>query len=138
MLVALSDGILDKQSDEFSNKMNAVELENGRVYEMPFIHNIEIDEKGDELNLNFKLGPNKVAELSELIDKFYVIADNKGANAESLNYSMQIHLTSQVPFYCNPRRLSYHEQGVVRDMISELELNGVIRPSRSPYASAIG
>lgn len=49
---------------------------------------------------------------------------------------MEIHLTSDVPFHCG-RRLSYAERIQVQSIVDKLRQDGIIRPSNSPYASAI-
>lgn len=50
---------------------------------------------------------------------------------------MQIEINSQRPIVYRPYRLSHHERGQVRDMISEMLDAGVIRESKSNYASPI-
>lgn len=50
---------------------------------------------------------------------------------------MIIRLTTDVPFHCSPRRLSYMEKAEVQKNIDSLLREGVIQPSDSPYASAI-
>lgn len=56
---------------------------------------------------------------------------------EPYEYKMRIHLTSDVPFHCAPRRLSSAERTAVQDLVKDQETRGVIRPSNLPYASAI-
>lgn len=50
---------------------------------------------------------------------------------------MIIRLTTDVPFHCPPRRLSHLEKTEVQKTVDGLLRDGVIRPSDSPYASAI-
>lgn len=53
--------------------------------------------------------------------------NSEGVEIVPYDYEMKINLTNDVPIHCNPRRFSY----------SELLCDGIIRPSDSPYASAI-
>lgn len=50
---------------------------------------------------------------------------------------MSIALDDNEPVVYRPYRLAFREKEVVRDMISELLANGIVRPSTSPYASPI-
>nr|CAI5824178.1 unnamed protein product [Callosobruchus analis] len=50
---------------------------------------------------------------------------------------MQIKLTSDIPIYYRPYRLSYRERELVRDKVQTLLKAGVIRESESAYASPI-
>lgn len=52
-------------------------------------------------------------------------------------YCMKIELTNQTPIFRRPRRLSHQERIEVREIIDDLLSRGIIRPSNSPYASAI-
>lgn len=47
-------------------------------------------------------------------------------------HTMQIRLSSDVPFHCAPRRLSYHEREEVEKITQDLLARGIIRPSNSP------
>lgn len=74
-------------------------------------------------------------EFETLITSTYL--KPKGILVEPLNYEMEIHLTSDAPFYCSPRRLSVQEKREVQGIIDELLAEGIIRPSNSAYSSAI-
>lgn len=50
---------------------------------------------------------------------------------------MQIDLQHNTPISFRPRRLSYEEKNVVKDVIEELLARDVIQPSKSPYAFPI-
>lgn len=54
-----------------------------------------------------------------------------------LDYCAKIHLKHDTPIFCKPRRLSYFERLEIRKIVNELLTDGIIRPSNSPYASAI-
>ena len=53
------------------------------------------------------------------------------------DFKMHIRLTSDAPFHCSPRRLSFFEKTEVQNTVEELLKEQIIRPSESPYASAI-
>lgn len=93
-----------------------------------------IDISGDELNVGNKLDSGKRTELEAIVQAKYFSAP---AVVEPYDYEMNIHLTTDVPFHCSPRRLSYYERDEVQNMVNQLMSEGVIRPSNSPYASAI-
>ncbi|XP_054727437.1 uncharacterized protein LOC129237061 [Anastrepha obliqua] len=102
--------------------------------ELPDIFNIDISRKADDVDIGPKLGKHQRDVLKRLIDDTYF---SNSVKAEPSNYEMKIHLTSDVPFHCAPRRLSYAERSQVQAIIDELRQDGIIRPSNSPYASAI-
>lgn len=53
------------------------------------------------------------------------------------NFEMKIVLKHEQPISFRPRRLSYSEQGSLRNIIDELLAENIIRPSNSPYCSRI-
>lgn len=75
------------------------------------------------------------ANFHELFDRCYVNARRPPVSPPK--HSIGLHLTDSTPFHCSPRRLSYGEREVVARMIDDLLRQGIIRPSRSPYASPI-
>lgn len=55
-----------------------------------------------------------------------------------INFEMMINLkTGYNPFYFKPRRLSMHEQKVVKNICEELLAQNIIKPSSSEYSSKI-
>lgn len=52
-------------------------------------------------------------------------------------HCMKIETTQHIPVYRRPRRLSHQQRNEVRDLVSDLLKRNIIRPSNSPYASAI-
>lgn len=74
-------------------------------------------------------------ELMQIINECYLKPE--GIAIEPMEYEMQIRLTSDVPFHSPPRRLSPLEKETVQKKIDGLLRDGIIRPSISPYASAI-
>lgn len=99
-----------------------------------FMEVFSIDIPDDKLNVGEKLDLGKRAELETMFSTKYFSTD---VTAEPYDYEMQIHLTTDVPFHCSPRRLSYHERDEVQKMVNQLMAEGIVRPSNSPYASAI-
>lgn len=89
----------------------------------------------DMVDFGPTLSEAEKADIYTVIHETYLNADLFGS--QPLPYAMTIHLNTEVPFHCSPRRLSHFHKNEVRRMIDELLADGVIRPSRSPYASAI-
>lgn len=50
---------------------------------------------------------------------------------------MEIRLTDTTIFHSSPRRLSYHEKAEAQKILDSLLEREIIRPSHSPYASAV-
>lgn len=87
------------------------------------------------LNIEPTLKLEQVTELKMKIEQSYIeqdVSDDRLADFE-----MEIILTEEKPCYTVPRRLSYHERGELKKITDELLERGIIRPSNSPYASAI-
>lgn len=53
------------------------------------------------------------------------------------DYSMKIRLVNDVPVHCAPRQFSYYERMEIRKTVDGLIQRGIVRPSDSPYASAM-
>lgn len=85
--------------------------------------------------LGENLTQQQADELMQIINECYLMPD--GIAVEPMQYEMQIRLTSDVPFHSPPRRLSPLEKETVQRTIDGLLRDGIIRPSNSPYASAI-
>lgn len=80
------------------------------------------------------LDSGKRTELERIFRTKYFESD---AAVVPYDYEMDIRLTTDVPFHCSRRRLSYHEREEAQKMVDQLTTEGVVRPSNSPYASAI-
>ena len=52
-------------------------------------------------------------------------------------FEMVISLQHEQPISFRPRRLSFPDKERLREILEDLSLRGVIRPSASPYASPI-
>lgn len=81
------------------------------------------------------LTPQQSNELMQIVNECYLKPE--GIAVEPMDYEMQIQLTSDVPSHSPPRKLSPLEKAAVQNTIDGLLRDGVIRPSNSPYASAI-
>lgn len=128
---------LYKNSNEVE-KINAEELSVGTsgsiAPDIPDIFKIEVASCDSEVDVDFMLDPTCRQDLVNLVLESYV---NSKARIEPCDYKMKIHLTTTVPFHCSPRRLSFAERTDVQNILNDLESQGIIRPSVSPYASAI-
>lgn len=89
----------------------------------------------DEIDIDPKLAASFRDDLRQLITSEYIEFDPKLVTVP--NYEMTIRLTTDTPFYCSPRRLSYREKEEVSATIDDLLRRGFIRVSESPYASPI-
>lgn len=88
-----------------------------------------------ELDIGFEFGSQIRSNCLEIITEY--LDNNNEPLIFSDKYEMTLELTHNTPFFCAPRRLSYHEHDEVNKTISELLKSGIIRPSSSPYASPI-
>lgn len=89
--------------------------------------------------ISVDVNPNLPANDRKLIEK---IVENEYLNASHIvvtphPYAMNITLTDNTPFHAYPRRLSYHERAEVQKTLDALLERKIIRPSNSPYASAV-
>ena len=50
---------------------------------------------------------------------------------------LDIKVTTQEPVVCNPYRMSPHEKEILRGIVDDLLVNGIIRESTSEYASSV-
>ncbi|KAK9695492.1 hypothetical protein QE152_g32532 [Popillia japonica] len=92
----------------------------------------------DNLAYNENLTSVEAEELLALINEFRdCFAQNTSQLGKTSILKMSIHLSDDTPVVYRPYRLSYNERQVVRDMVSDLLDNGIIRESDSPYASPI-
>lgn len=89
----------------------------------------------EEIDIGGEFGSCASSDCKGLILSHYLNAKRPEEIHNSQN--MQIRLTSDVPFYCSPRRLSYYEKEEVTKILDELLNKDIIRPSDSPYASPI-
>lgn len=94
----------------------------------------EID-KSVELDIGWDFGKSASDTCQSIINETYLLADKMPSLPNGP--PMQIRLTSDMPFYCSPRRLSHSDRAEVDQIVRDLLSKGTIRPSNSPYASAI-
>lgn len=89
--------------------------------------------------IDFDIGPFFGREVAskclEVIQNSYLNPDTDIVTPQQLQ--MKIKLTTDTPIYTAPRKLSYVDKEVVRDMVNELLQKRHARPSHSEYASPI-
>lgn len=132
--------VMEKASPHRSPKgnvsLNRYESDLGPEFDMPQIYAVDILEENESNVFVSTSLPS-----TEFTDVHRIIRDNylkpKNLRFEPLDYEMDIHLTTDVPFHYAPRRLSYLERLDVQNKICEMIEEGIISPSDSPYASAI-
>lgn len=115
------------------------ETEGKVVTDVPQIFAIEYfgNELNDlyDLNVGKNLSHTDAEQLRKLVNERYLRPT--AVLVEPLDYEMKIRLTSDVPFHCLPRRLSYLEKTETQRTVDQLLQEGIIRPSDSPYASQV-
>ncbi|XP_024877102.1 uncharacterized protein LOC112457984, partial [Temnothorax curvispinosus] len=105
------------------------------------------DEDGDEVSAEWERGglstinyvePDEVSvrgpyaeEIKKLID------DYKPIKQVRPKVEMKIVLKDQEPVRAKPRRLSVQERQILQKQVDEWLRDGIIKPSRSPYSSAV-
>ncbi|XP_065354978.1 uncharacterized protein LOC135949365 [Calliphora vicina] len=88
-----------------------------------------------DVDVNPNLSQEHFENLRDVIYRNYLEAND--IEVKPYAYEMNIKLTSDTPFHFLPRRLSYYERGELRNITDKLVENNIIRPSESPYASAV-
>lgn len=81
-----------------------------------------------------------VVNIQDVVLKQEIIAmidDYQPVRGQSSHIKMQITMSDEIPVYQNPRRLSPMEREVAQSMVDQYIREGIVRPSRSPYASPI-
>lgn len=66
-----------------------------------------------------------------------MIKNYKPTKVEASHLKMELILEDNIPVYQHPRRLSAMEREVAQSMIEGFIREGIVRPSKSPYASPI-
>lgn len=90
----------------------------------------------EEINISHHFGVNYYDKCQQLVHDYFTLKSRPYKTAP-VQHSMKIRLTTDTPFYCSPRRLSYKEKDEVTKVIEDLSSRNIIRPSCSPYASPI-
>lgn len=105
----------------------------------PFIELCAIDvvdlNTDNELELGPLLNPEQTLMIRNLINRIYIEPSDLPTVKPS--YEMRISLTHDTPVFCRPRRLSHYERTAVQKIVADLLAQKIIRPSTSPYASAL-
>lgn len=92
-------------------------------------------ESQPEVDIGIAFEPKYIQECKQIIDQSYIYAHKPKYVPDT--GCMKIRLTSDVPIYVSPRRLSHSDKEIARKQINELINEGVIQPSSSEYASPI-
>lgn len=96
---------------------------------------IDVTESEPLIDISNNLGKQDTDILRAVVINNYLSPTD--VHIEPYDYEMSIRLTNDVPFHSMPRRLSYYERTEVQKIVRELLEKRIIRPSSSPYASAI-
>lgn len=108
------------------------------ITEYPDTHDGHIPETKlsiTQLDIGTETSVNERSKLETLIKENYLNHLNDAPKTNE--YEVNIHLTDEAPFYCNPRRYSLHERSEMRKIIKDLMEKKMVRPSTSPYASPV-
>lgn len=89
----------------------------------------------DDFDIGVDFGLSVGKSCRDIINRAYLKAIP--SSPKPCNQFLTIRLTSDIPFYCSPRRLSHSDRIETDRIINDLLKQGVIRPSDSPYASPI-
>lgn len=92
-----------------TNSVNSQESNDSTAVNVPDIFAIDVSHDAEDIDIDPKLAKDQRDEL-RLIDDAYFNHDIK---PEPFNYEMKIHLTTDVPFHCAPRRLSYSSRCLI-------------------------
>ncbi|XP_011874435.1 PREDICTED: uncharacterized protein LOC105565665, partial [Vollenhovia emeryi] len=120
--------------------MKEARLSIGNDREVNEIMSIDVDQdclgvSARDMQVNDNLPLEVKQRARELLEKRYLDAPRPSEPAtENI---MSLTLTSNEPFYCKPRKLSFYEKGKLREILDELIAKGIIRESTSEYASPI-
>ena len=88
-----------------------------------------------ECDINVNLTNDFQKNIQVLVEKY--LATYAKTNSDIDTNEMTIRLTTDLPVFSSPRRLSYRDKSEVQKITNELLSKGIIRHSDSPYASAI-
>lgn len=106
----------------------------GEVEAVSDLLNINYDQGESELDINLQVDRRYSDKIRRIIETEYLSPKEKPAPRD---YEMIIRLNSDVPFHHRPRRLSFEERDALKKITDDLLARNIIRPSDSPYASAI-
>lgn len=119
-------------SDKPEEGMEANDLSINELYSMMAI---EFDTRVDELDVNPYLGAENVMRIKQMISDAYLCPEK---SPKPCDFEMHIRLEKDaVPFHHAPRKLAYEERMALKEMIDKMLEGGIIKPSESPFASAV-
>jgi hypothetical protein len=82
--------------------------------------------------------PKIVNDLLQLLNKFPMCVSRGMSEVGCVtSVAMKIELTTTQPISCRPRRHSDVENEEIREIVSELIRNGIVKESNSPYSSQV-
>lgn len=91
-----------------------------------------------KLDVNPQLGAERRQKLLNLLHEFRDrFAWDKAQLGETTICEQDIQLTSEVPVHQPPYRVSHRERQIIQAQVSDMEKQGVVKPSRSAYASPV-
>lgn len=100
--------------------------------------NSDINVRTVTVNVNPNLDRDVNDKFIKIYNDEYLARINVEPHSDdNCNFEMKIVLKHEQPISFRPRRLSYSEQGSLRNIIDELLSENIIRPSNSPYSSPI-
>ena len=91
--------------------------------------------KREKLNVKPNLDPQVADRIVDMYEDFY--EENLKREKCVPDHEMEIKLKHDQPIASRPRRLSYADKEKLREILHNLLMRGIIRPSSSPYASPI-
>lgn len=119
--------------DKFDNDLVSLDIaDNTNIY---FEQICAIDcasDTDEKFDINLSLPVDQLQSLRSAIHDAYY-----NTEVDPLCYDkhcMKIEITSQVPIYRRPRRLSHQQRNEVREIVSDLLKRNIICPSNAPYA----
>jgi len=87
----------------------------------------------DKLKMSERTAPEWHERLKKLFCNEYLLAERP--LMPKVRTEIKLRLKEHSPFHFTPRRISYQERTELEKIVGELESKGVIRPSKSQYAS---
>lgn len=92
--------------------------------------------QGKEIELNIgEVSFQDTCKLRTMYREFYLKAEKP--KFPEVDYEVTINLKDQTPFKYQPQLLSYSEKNVLKDIIFDLLIKGIIKESRSEFCSPI-
>lgn len=127
--------ILPTRVESNSQKLPVTKEESVESSQLPYdIFNIQIAEE-NELDIGVTFGLPRQQQCKKIIEQSYIQAVRPVLRLPKVG--MKIRLSTDVPVYVPPRRLSYSAKKSARSIVNGLIDEGIVRPSNSEYAAPI-